>query len=159
MDCNEYKANHEAFSKLPLPREIWDTVEWFAWIDHFHCCDACSDWTLAQQIVDRGFDPNTFPCVHIGNQVTTTCIEHPDPHDCPDILITHFARFDEYSISVSNGGTSAEVIRFCPWCGIRLPDSKRDRWFDELLALGYDDPVSQEIPYDFLTDAWYKNAQ
>lgn len=159
MDCNQYKSFHAAFSHLPLPRDVWDTAEWSDWMDHFHSCRDCFDWTLAKRIAERGFDPDTFPCVHIGNQVTLTCPDHPDPAECPDILISYFARFDEYSIAVRDGSTSAVPIRYCPWCGIRLPESKRNRWFDELTTLGYNDFHGDDIPPQFWTDEWYKNAK
>ena len=63
-------------------------------------------------------------------------------------------RFDEYGLIVHDGGTSVIAIKFCPWCGSKLPESMRDRWFEELAALGFDDPGGQEIPERFLSDAW-----
>jgi hypothetical protein len=39
--------------------------------------------------------------------------------------------FDEYGIIVHDGGPSFVVIAYCPWCGVGLPESKRDRWFTE----------------------------
>ena len=30
------------------------------------------------------------------------------------------------------------TINFCPWCGTQLPESLRDRWFEELELLGKD---------------------
>jgi hypothetical protein len=159
MDCAQYKSHYAEFSKLPLPREVCDSLEWSDWMEHFHECESCFDWTLGQRITSRGFDPGDFPCVHIGTQVTTNCPDHPDPADCPDILISYFARFDEYSIAVRDGDTSAIGIRFCPWCSVAPPDSKRNRWFDELTALGYTDFHGDDIPPEFWTDAWYKNAK
>lgn len=143
---------------LPLPREIWDTPKWEAWTEHSQNCRNCADWGLGQRIIDRGYDPASFPCVHIGDQITHTCDQHPDPHDCPDILVVYFPRFDEYSIPIRDGGTSSSTIRFCPWCGVELPESKRDRWFEELEGLGYNDPVEQDIPDKYVTDAWHKQA-
>ncbi len=92
------------------------------------------------------------------------CPEHSDPADCPDILISYFARFDEYFIAVRGGGPSRIAIRYCSWCGVALPKSKRSRWLDELTALGYtdshgDDLHSDDIPPEFWTDAWYKKAK
>ena len=127
MDCAEYRANYPGFSKIPLPREAWDTPERTAWVEHSHHCRQCSDWALARRVIERGYDPDSFPCVHIADQVTRTCDQHPDPHDCPDILVTYDPRFDEYSIPIRDSGTSGSRIRFCPWCGVRLPESKRKR--------------------------------
>jgi hypothetical protein len=46
--------------------------------------------------------------------------------------------FDEYGIVVHDGGKSYVRIDFCPWCGTRLPESKRDQWFEALEAMGID---------------------
>jgi hypothetical protein len=156
MNCDEYRYHYRDYSKLPLAAEIANSLEWLTWMEHFHSCTVCFDWTLEQRIKERGADPKDFPCIHLANQITYKCDIHPDPADCPDILISYFARFDEYSIAVKGGGTSAVAIRFCPWCGIALPESKRDRWFDELHELGYDSPGVQEIPPQYWTDAWFK---
>ena len=155
MDCSDYRANYAKFAKLPLGREVWDTPEWTAWMDHFHHCTKCSDWHLAQRVSERGHDPNSFPCVHIAEQLTHTCSKHPDLRECPDVLILYEPRFDEYSIPIRDGGLSGRCIRFCPWCGVRLPDSKRDRWFQELESLGYDDPFAQDIPEEYDSGKWH----
>lgn len=41
--------------------------------------------------------------------------------DCPDCLI-HRREDGAYGIIVHDGGTSAVVIGFCPWCGTALPE-------------------------------------
>jgi hypothetical protein len=156
MDCATYSAIYPEFAKLPLLQEVWDTPEWSDWMEHFHDCACCFDWTLAQRIIKRGFDPADFPCVHIANQITTTCSDHPDPADCPDILISYFPRFDEYSIAVRDGDTAAVSIRYCPWCGVELPKSKRKRWFKELESLGCHDFDNNDIPPEYWTDEWFK---
>lgn len=84
-----------------------------------------------------------------------TCNRHPDPFQCPDRLVVYVPKFDEYGLIVHDGGSSYIVIKFCPWCGARLPPSKRDRWFDKLASLGFKDPVKQRIPREFLSDEWY----
>ncbi len=87
--------------------------------------------------------------------VASTCEQHAHRFDCPDCLIDYSLLFDEYGIIVHDGGSSSMTIAFCPWCGTRLPESKRDRWFDELAALGFDEPLEQDIPEGFRTVAWY----
>ena len=98
--------------------------------------------------------------VHCCNQMTTavrfTCQAHPDPFACPDALLHYADRFDEYGLIVHDGGASSIVIQFCPWCGLELPASKRDRWFEELARLGFSDPASQAIPDDFRSSAWWR---
>ena len=155
MDCSEFRAQYSSFAMLPLPREVWDTPDWTAWTNHRNHCVECADWDFTQRIIARGHDPASFPCVCIGDQLTHTCNQHSDLRDCPDVLIVYLSRFDEYEIPGRDGGMSF-IIRFCPWCGVKLPESKRDRWFEELHALGYNDPVLQAIPDKYLTDEWHR---
>lgn len=75
--------------------------------------------------------------------------------DSDDILYYNL-KFDEYGIVIHDGGTSYITIQYCPWCGQKLPDSKRDLWFDELEKIGIEDPVEEEIPKEFKTDEWRK---
>lgn len=83
------------------------------------------------------------------------CPVHADPTQCPDSLIQFEAQFREYGLRIHDGGESAILIAFCPWCGASLPASLRDRWFDELAALGFDEPFSQSIPEPYRSDAWH----
>lgn len=76
--------------------------------------------------------------------------------DDPDVIIVYSAKFDEYGIPVKDGGSSYIEIHYCPWCGKKLPESKRDEWFDELEKRGYHDPFNSEIPEEFQSDKWYK---
>ena len=90
--------------------------------------------------------------------VTSTCDQHPDRSDCPDCLLAYSPKFDEYGLIIHDGGSSRVSIQYCPWCGARLPESKFDRWLDELAALGFDAPFHQQIPERYRTDAWYSEA-
>lgn len=92
----------------------------------------------------------------MNHQASLRCDDHPDPFDCPDNLIFYSEKFDEYGIIIHDGGASFNGISFCPWCGTKLPNSKRDQWFDELEALGFDNPTEQSIPERYLTNEWYK---
>ena len=100
-------------------------------------------------------------CDAMRGHVERTCDVHPDPFDCPDKLIHYSPRLDEYGIVVHNGGTGTIEIRHCPWCGTRLPESKRDRWFDELKRLGYDDPWTdpEGVPEQYQSDEWYRQSE
>jgi hypothetical protein len=88
--------------------------------------------------------------------VSSTCTEHSERFHCPDALVHYSPQFDEYGFIVHDGGSSAVAIAFCPWCGATLPESKRSAWFDELARRGFADPVSQEIPLQFRSDAWWR---
>ncbi|HEY8937015.1 MAG TPA: hypothetical protein VIM65_17430 [Cyclobacteriaceae bacterium] len=77
--------------------------------------------------------------------------------DNVDALIIYIRKFNEYGLKILDGGTSSIKIDFCPWCGERLPESKRDMWFDELEKLGINDPWSEPIPDKYQTDEWYNS--
>ena len=85
------------------------------------------------------------------------CAHHKDIYLCPDVLISYIPKFDEYGIIIHDGGSAVRIINFCPWCGCKLPDSKRDDWFDTLEKLGFDNPSEQKIPEEFNDATWYQN--
>ncbi|MCO5998128.1 hypothetical protein NE234_32610 [Actinoallomurus sp. WRP9H-5] len=81
-------------------------------------------------------------------RLTWDCPTHLDPYDCPDAVVVYVPKFREYGLIVHDGGRSSIVIDFCPWCGSRLPESRRDRWFDELEREGID-PWADEVPAEY----------
>jgi len=64
-------------------------------------------------------------------------------------------KFREFGIRILDGGSSHLGITFCPWCGLKLPNSLRDKWFDSLDRLGVD-PCGDEIPVEFTDGRWYE---
>ncbi|MET4682723.1 hypothetical protein ABIE19_000632 [Brevundimonas faecalis] len=64
--------------------------------------------------------------------------------------VRYDARFDLYWLSA---GDARQQLFYCPWCGVQLPPSQRDRWFDELEARGID-PNIDPIPEEFQSGAW-----
>lgn len=84
------------------------------------------------------------------------CSQHPNRFECPDALVDYSPRFDEYGLIVHDGASSTLGIAFCPWCGTALPASRRDQWFDELKRHGFEDPLAQDIPERFDSDAWWR---
>ncbi|WP_394354718.1 DUF6980 family protein [Aquipseudomonas alcaligenes] len=95
-------------------------------------------------------------CGQMKSQVNHRCDLHTGVFECPDHLIKYSDKFNEYGIVIHDGGTSSITIKFCPWCGSRLPESKRDQWFDELEKLGYENPSEQEIPEKYKSGEWYR---
>ncbi|WKU48243.1 hypothetical protein Q3V23_31595 [Streptomyces sp. VNUA116] len=92
-------------------------------------------------------------CEQMTRQVDWHCDTHADPYACPDALVTFSAKFREYGLIIHDGGTARIGIDFCPWCGLRLPESQRDRWFEELEARGID-PWEDEVPAEFEDGSW-----
>jgi hypothetical protein len=61
--------------------------------------------------------------------INWSCKQHSNPFDCPDCIMLYFNKFDEYGIPIHDGGTSCIIIKYCPWCGKKLPKSKRKSSF------------------------------
>lgn len=96
-----------------------------------------------------------FCCAEMTMALTNVCDQHQDdPFACPDMLVAYSPAFDEYGLIIHDGGPSFVTIGHCPWCGTKLPESQRDRWFDELEAQGFDDPLSGDIPEAYKSAAW-----
>lgn len=150
MNCKEYKRLHPRFSKLPLARKTWDTPAYEEWADHIHRCRKCSDWSQKESVRKRGHNPGLFPCVHIAFRVTQECKEHGDL--CADIIVRYMPKFDEYFIGDYR-------IQYCPWCGKKLPASKRDLWFDTLEKMGITEVDDKRIPKRFKSGAWYSRRK
>jgi hypothetical protein len=72
-----------------------------------------------------------------------------------EVAIRFVEKFREYGISYIDGGTSYQIIEFCPWCGKKLPASLRQEWFDALEEMGLE-PGDKNIPEKFLTSDWYR---
>ncbi|MEU8513476.1 hypothetical protein AB0C76_18065 [Kitasatospora sp. NPDC048722] len=92
-------------------------------------------------------------CELMTSRVDRHCDQHDDPFECPDALVHFSAGFREYGLIVHDGGASIVEIGFCPWCGRRLPESQRDRWFDELERRGID-PWVDDVPAEFEDGRW-----
>ena len=97
-------------------------------------------------------------CEEMNADLTYQCEVHEDRLQCPDALIDYFPRFDEYGIILYDSDSVTAPIHYCPWCGTKLPESKRELWFEKLTALGID-PLSDAIPAGFQDDSWWKHPQ
>ena len=87
--------------------------------------------------------------------VESECELHAERSDCPDALIDYIAKFDEYGIMIHDGGSSYVLIDYCPWCGSKLPESQRDRYFAELERLGIHHLA--EVPSVYTDERWRTN--
>jgi len=94
-------------------------------------------------------------CERMTEVVNYRCQDHSDPFDCPDSLVYYEPRFAEYGIIVHDGGSCYALLSFCPFCGKKLPESKRNLWFEELGKRGVHDPWIDTIPEEFRTGEWY----
>jgi len=90
-------------------------------------------------------------CEMMATELEFACTQHADPFECGDSVVVYNEVLDEYGLIVHDGGASYVLIAHCPWCGTGLPESQRDRWFDEIAAKGLSDEAP---PAEYLTAEW-----
>jgi hypothetical protein len=64
-------------------------------------------------------------CERMEEGLKFDCSQHSDVFGCPDSLVYYSVHSNEYGLIVHDGGTSYIGIAYCPWCGAKLPGSKR----------------------------------
>ena len=69
-----------------------------------------------------------------------------------DVAVVYVSQFREYGIGLLDGGTAFQLMDFCPWCGMKLPSSLREEWFNSIERLGFE-ADDDRIPAEFLSDA------
>lgn len=94
-------------------------------------------------------------------------IDYIDQSNIADVennkFIFYSSKFNEYGIPIHDGengkANSYILIQYCPWCGKRLPKSRREEWFECLEHLGFESPFEdfEKIPIEFKSDLWYSN--
>ncbi len=99
-------------------------------------------------------DFDTYCCEMMKRNVFCECNENAG-----DKTIFYSKRFDEYMIPVSEDGLSGICIAYCPWCGQKLPESKRERWFEELDEMEIEFSLfdTEQVPPSYLSDDWWKH--
>jgi len=104
-------------------------------------------------------------CEAMTREVNRQCDTHASRHACVDALISFTSKFQEYALIIHDGDPSivddgstsgGVVISYCPWCGARLPESQRDRWFQEMERRGIE-PWTGDIPAEFQDDRWLRS--
>ena len=114
-----------------------------------------SDEERRQHCLAQGIDPEQHCCLDMAWFIAEP-VEWPSQG--PNPIMMWIASWDEYRINIPTGGHTSVRIRHCPWCGTRLPESKRALWHETLEAMGYADPGNDDIPKEFNSDAWWRDA-
>jgi len=99
-------------------------------------------------------DGRAFCCEDMTRALSFACDQHESPFECADQLLCFNPMFEEYGLIVHDGGASYVCIAHCPWCGTKLPDSRRDQFFDLLDALGLD-ASQDDLPERFTRPGWW----
>ena len=104
--------------------------------------------------VSQGVRPEHHCCLDMAFTISRPLLI---PHQGPNRIVDWIASWNEYRIPVPYDGYSSTVIRFCPWCGSRLPASRREEWYRVLHSAGYSDPGGEDdIPQEFESDEWWR---
>jgi hypothetical protein len=117
------------------------------------CHSSAAGTVMARHLKGHNEPVTQHCCEAMTRQVDWHCDTHADRYDCSDALISFTAKFREYGLIIHDGGTSSIIISYCPWCGARLPESQRDRWFDEMDRRGIN-PWTSDVPAEFEDDRW-----
>lgn len=130
---------------------------------HEHECRDCADFVLRRNMKVRGISVAGQPCIHIAYRVNAICKEHPDPWDCPDVVLVYSPTFREWGIPVRNQprfrADCQITVSHCPWCGVELPRSLRTEYFERMDELGVDDALcsNRGVPVPYRSDAWWRS--
>ncbi len=152
MTCEEYRKAFATFTNTrPVNNRYSD--EQMEWNRHRLECSSCTEWDRAQRCQRNGITPSNHCCLDMAYNISRP-IEVP--HQGPNRVLDWYAPWDEYMIPVAYDGYSATIIAYCPWCGRKLPESKRNSWYETLRSMGYDDPGEQDIPNEYHSDAWWR---
>ena len=140
-----------------------DSSVYLAWAEHIQHCIPCSDSLLTKQIQEAGGTLRGFPCVHMAWHAQARCARHPNRWRCSDAKVIYSPRFNEYFLpDRSTRSVAGQTICFCPWCGVELPDSLRERWFAELAEMGLTDPWGDDrarVPVVYRTAKWWQSQR
>lgn len=115
--------------------------------------DMPTEREMREYCVAQGVVPEHHCCLEMAYHVAHPVIT---PHQGRNRDIDWIASWNEYLIPVPLDGYSSTLIRFCPWCGSRLPSSRQREWHEALHALGFTDPGNQEIPPEYESDKWWR---
>ncbi|HZV68682.1 MAG TPA: hypothetical protein VFG10_04030 [Saprospiraceae bacterium] len=156
MELEKFKILHARFNKVGTHGIDTTTPEFEEYIDAIHSNRECSDWYMTSTLQERKFDYTKHCCLMMALQISQPNTM-PDGKDDHDIIMNYNEIFDEYGIPIYDGGTSVLQIMYCPWCGNKLPVSKRDQWFEKFGELAYEDDNSK-IPDQYRSDQWWRNS-
>ena len=89
------------------------------------------------------------------------CCDNMEYYAEQDIEIEYSKRLNYYSMTLRDDEYSTSCqLYYCPWCGIKLPQSLDGVWSKTLKAeYGLDDPIfddADKVPEEFKSDEWWR---
>jgi len=120
MELSKYKKLHKIYSKLPLPKKVWDTPEYKAYQQAFHDDKQCQTWELIQRTKEAGINYKKFCCIDMAYHLIEDIQAKKLPEINYDCVITYAKSQKSYGLPIHDGGSSFIRIKYCPWCGTKL---------------------------------------
>jgi hypothetical protein len=159
MKCEDFKLAYQRFdakSKV-IQLRAFESIKYEDYLKHREVCPACDNWWLGEEARRREIDVSLYPCNHMAYYASPDqCDLHDDPWECTDYALVWIDMFDEYGIPIRDGGTSYYSLTFCPWCGIKLPESKRELWYQRMSEMGIDPDDEEKIPEAYQSSQWFR---
>lgn len=108
-------------------------------------------WLPLDYVWQPALDGQKHCCEDLSVALDFSCDLHSDPFDCADSVLIYHPLFREYGLILHDGGMTYLQIDFCPFCGTRLPATRRDDWFNQVERLGLENADFDDLPDDLKT--------
>ena len=69
MTLEEFKKLHSKFSKLPLPKEVWQSSEYEHYVEILNGNKEFFEWTLTEKFKKSGFEYSEFCCLTMADRI------------------------------------------------------------------------------------------
>jgi hypothetical protein len=120
MKLEEFKKLHNKYSKLPLPKEVWDTPEYEVYANALNDNKSFYEWTLKEKLTQSEFEYKKYCCLKMADNIFESYDKNGNiEYDNPDVIINEWED-GSIGIPIHDGGSSIIEIEFCPWCGTEL---------------------------------------
>lgn len=92
-----------------------------------------------------------------GEAKTEHCCSDMEMMINEECSVVYVPKFREYGFPILDGGSSFLIMKYCPWCGGKLPTSLRSEYFRILKELGIEYPCREsELPEGMRSDTWWR---
>ncbi|MGV3538603.1 MAG: DUF6980 family protein [Rufibacter sp.] len=119
MSFEEFKQLHERYSKLPLPKEVWQESNYERYKDALDIKEF-QGWVLEEKLKQKQFDYHQFCCLIMADKIYESLDESGEiKYDEVDVVMNKWEN-GTFGIPIHDGGTSIIEINYCPWCGKSL---------------------------------------
>ncbi len=92
MDLAEFKKLNKVYSKLPLPKSVWDTPKHEEYMEAFHNNEECKEWELKRRIKVAGIDFEKYCCIDMAYYLIEDKKSKGKEKINYDSIMTHYKR-------------------------------------------------------------------